>query len=245
MHKTLIAPLTLLVAVAGVAATAQKSGPSAGETPATPVAVELFTSQGCSSCPPADAILERLEHEANVIVMTRPVTYWDRLGWRDTLAKEANTSLQRAYAARGGEGAGVYTPQAMVMGVRGLVGSEERQLRTMIAQEKRKSGPSVRAVSTADGGRNLAIGEGAAANATVSLVALKSSASVRIGSGENGGRTVRYTNVWQSEREIGRWNGKPATYAISGDIIKSLAGDRRVVIVRAGAAGRIIAARYI
>jgi hypothetical protein len=242
MAKTLIA---LLIATAAVAAVAQKSGPPAGDGPATPVAIELFTSQGCSSCPPADAILERLEREANVIVIGRPVTYWDRLGWRDTLAKEANTSLQRAYATRGGEGSGVYTPQAMVMGTRGLVGSEERQLRAIIAQEKRKPGPSVRAAATPDGGRSVSVGEGSAANASVILVAVKSRASVRIGSGENGGRTVSYTNVWQGEREVGRWTGKAATFTISGEAMKAFGGDRRVVIIRAGAAGRIIAARYI
>lgn len=79
---------------------------------ATPVAIELFTSQGCSSCPPADALVERLAKEPNTIVLTRPVTYWDRLGWKDTLAREANTELQQAYSrpdrrgGRAGRGGG-------------------------------------------------------------------------------------------------------------------------------------------
>lgn len=234
-----------LVFVAAAATAASNAGPPVADAPATPVAIELFTSQGCSSCPPADALLERLQNEPNVIVISRPVTYWDRLGWKDTLAKEDNTDIQRAYASRGGEGAGVYTPQAMVQGVRGLVGSEERQLRAIIAQEKRKPGPAVRAVPTPDGGRSLTIGAGSMVSATVSLVGLKSAAAVRIGRGENGGRTVRYTNVWQGEQEIGRWNGKPATYAISGEMMKSVSGDRRAVVVRVGSAGRIVAARYL
>lgn len=81
------------------------------------VVVEFFTSQGCSSCPPSDHLAARLATEPGVLVMQRPVTYWDRLGWTDTLGKEGNTSLQRSYAARrlGGRN-GVYTPQAVIGG---------------------------------------------------------------------------------------------------------------------------------
>ena len=94
--------LVFLPLLLGIAATAQTvPAPKI----ATPVAVELFTSQGCSSCPPADALVERLAKEPNTIILTRPVTYWDRLGWKDTLAREANTQLQQAYARRGGRGA--------------------------------------------------------------------------------------------------------------------------------------------
>jgi hypothetical protein len=233
--------IAAFAAVVGVAAT---SGPvlPAG---ATPVAVELFTSQGCSSCPPADALFEKLVREPNIIPITRPVTYWDRLGWKDTLALESNTALQQAYAAKGGEGAGVYTPQAVVQGGAGVVGSSESKLRSMITAQKRVTGPDIRAVATADGGRTLSIGAGAKINATVSVLALKSVATVRIGRGENGGRTVRYTNVLLSEESVGRWTGSPATLTVPGSALKSPGADRHVVIVRAGPAGRIVAARYI
>ena len=104
-------PVAALLLTAGVAVIAQPAPP-----PVTPVAVELFTSQGCSSCPPADALLEALAKQPNIIAITRPVTYWDKLGWKDTLGRPENTRLQTAYAAKGKEGSGVYTPQTVVQG---------------------------------------------------------------------------------------------------------------------------------
>jgi hypothetical protein len=213
--------------------------------PATPVAIELFTSQGCSSCPPADALVEQLAKEPNTIVFTRPVTYWDRLGWKDTLAREENTELQRAYAARGGEGSGVYTPQTVVQGQEAAVGSNQPAVRRLIAAEKAKAGPAIKAVITADGGRSVSITQNGRANATILLVALKGNAVVRIGSGENGGRTVRYTNIVIAETNVGRWSGGTATIAVAGGLMKREGADRYALILREGAAGRIIAARYL
>jgi hypothetical protein len=227
-------------ALAGMGA----SGPSVPVS-ATPVAVELFTSQGCSSCPPADALFERLAGEPNIVILTRPVTYWDRLGWKDTLAREENTSLQRAYAARGGEGSGVYTPQAVVQGVAAVVGSQELELRRLIVAEKRVPGPAISAAATADGGRSVSLSEGASVAADVLIVALKGEVSVHIGAGENGGRTVHYTNVVLSETKVGRWTGVPATIVIAGKVMKQAGADRYALILRAGTAGRIVAARYL
>jgi len=211
----------------------------------TPVAVELFTSQGCSSCPPADALAEKLAKEPNIVVLTRPVTYWDRLGWKDTLAREDNTQLQRAYATRGGEGAGVYTPQAMVQGVSAVVGSDETRLRRLILAEKQKPGPAISARATADGGRMVSIRQDVKADAQIIVLALKGQTIVRIGSGENGGRVVRYTNVVVAETNAGRWRGGDASIAIPGKFLKTSGADRYALILREGGAGRIVAARYI
>jgi hypothetical protein len=212
--------------------------------PVTPVAVELFTSQGCSSCPPADALLEALSKQPNIIAITRPVTYWDRLGWKDTLASEANTKLQTAYAAKGLEGAGVYTPQAVVQGENGAVGSDKAGLARLIAAEKARPGPGILATRTADGGRSVAIGAGQGSGA-VSIIALKSEAVVRIGSGENGGRTVRYVNVLVAETPVGSWNGKAGEILIPGSAFRNAGADRHALVIRAGAAGRIVAVRFI
>ncbi|MFM9853213.1 MAG: DUF1223 domain-containing protein [Sphingomonadaceae bacterium] len=212
---------------------------------ATPVAIELFTSQGCSSCPPADELVEQLAKEPNIIVFTRPVTYWDRLGWKDTLAREENTELQRAYAARGGVGSGVYTPQAMVQGQTAAVGSDRAAVRRLIAAQKANPGPAISATITADGGRSVSINQNVRANAAVSLVALKGNVVVRIGSGENGGRTVRYTNIVVAETPVGRWSGGAATIPVSGGLMKRAGADRYALILREGSAGRIIAARYL
>ncbi len=209
--------------------------------PETPVAVELFTSQGCSSCPPADALVERLAKEPNTVVLTRPVTYWDRLGWKDTLAREENTRLQRRYAARGGEGSGVYTPQAMIQGRTGIVGSREDGVRALIRAERGKPGPVIRAVRASDGGRIVSIRGG---SGEVSALALKGETIVRIGSGENGGRTVRYTNVVLAEQTIGRVNGAAQQLTAPGTFFKTAGADRFALLIRDPASQRIIAARY-
>ncbi|MEL6486536.1 MAG: DUF1223 domain-containing protein, partial [Pseudomonadota bacterium] len=110
--------------------TAQVSQDQAPSASFAPVLVELFTSQGCSSCPPADRLADRLDSEDGLVIISRPVDYWDRLGWTDTLASPQNTALQRAYARRGlGGYNGVYTPQSVVAGAFGEVGSDERALR--------------------------------------------------------------------------------------------------------------------
>ena len=116
---------------------------SAGAGDSHPVVVELYTSQGCSACPPADALLGKLAqhaHNNGVIAMSLPITYWDMLGWKDTLANEANTRRQKAYAATMGHG-GVYTPQIIVNGVTDVVGSREDKVEEAIeaAAEARDS----------------------------------------------------------------------------------------------------------
>lgn len=205
-----------------------------------PVVVELFTSQGCSSCPPADAVLAALSDEPGVVAITRPVTYWDRLGWKDTLAREENSGLQRAYAARGGEGAGVYTPQAVVQGARALVGSHGDALRRLVAEARAVPQPALTA------GRGVVAVDGTTTQpATVSLIALKGHTDVAIGSGENGGRRVRYTNVVRGERTLGRWTGGKARFPIPADALRVEGADRFAVIVRQGASGPILAARYL
>jgi len=98
-----------------------------------PVVVELFTSQGCSSCPPADALLGRLSQRHGVLAMSLPIDYWDMLGWKDTLAIAANTHRQKAYAAAMGHG-GVYTPQIIVDGLNDVVGSREGDVEAAIAR---------------------------------------------------------------------------------------------------------------
>jgi hypothetical protein len=211
-------------------------GAEAVATVADPVIVELFTSQGCSSCPPADAFVEELSHDPDVIALTRPVTYWDRLGWKDSLAREENTALQRAYAARGGVGAGVYTPQTMVQGALGAVGSDRNLVRRQLATARK----SIRAAIAIRPGLFAVAGDGGPAD--VKLVALKSSRVVRIGRGENGGRVVRYSNIVVAETLVGRWNGRAQSFPMP---TRDVAGaDRYAIIVQDGT-GPIIAGRML
>src|SRR5947207_11428158 len=99
------------------------------------VVLELYTSQGCSSCPPADALIGRLAERADLLALSLPVTYWDMLGWKDTLASEANTRRQKAYASAMGRG-GIYTPQIIVDGITDVVGSREAQLEGAISARR-------------------------------------------------------------------------------------------------------------
>jgi hypothetical protein len=207
----LISALAATVAIFGVGA----SAPSATVAD-IPVVVELFTSQGCSSCP----------------------TYWDRLGWKDTLAREENTDLQRAYAANGGAGAGVYTPQVMVQGQFGTVGSNQTEIRAFV----RKAQQSAQAAVAVKGNVIAVSGKGAG---DVMLVALQSSAVVRIGRGENSNRTVRYSNVFKGERRIGRWAGGTQTFTLPVGALNIAGADRYAVIVQVPGAGPVLAGHYL
>ena len=224
--------------VLGAIVLAAVSAQGAG-APARPVVVELFTSQGCSSCPPADAFVETLAREDGVVALTRPVTYWDQLGWKDTLARQGNTQLQRAYATRGGEGAGVYTPQIMVQGRYGAVGSDRVTTRGLIAKAARMIGP---AIAVRDGFVAVA---GSKGTGDVMLIALKSSVTVRIGRGENSNRTVRYSNVVVGETRIGRWTGATQSFAIPVSAIKVAGADRYAIIVQSPGYGPVLAGRFL
>jgi hypothetical protein len=209
-----------------------------------PVVIELFTSQGCSSCPPADLLARRLAKDDSLLVITRPVTYWDRLGWKDTLAREENTQLQRAYAAKGHEGSGVYTPQMVVNGGGGAVGSRENDIRSLVRRADR-SGPLITTVTDASGQMTVTISGKSAYLAGVSLIALSSSETVRIGRGENGGRTQHYVNVVKAERNLGSWRGKAERFVIPAANLNVSGADRYAIIVQRPGAGVIVAAKLL
>jgi hypothetical protein len=200
--------------------------------------LELFTSQGCSSCPPADAVLARLAAEEGVLALSRPVTYWDRLGWTDTLARESHDSLQRAYAKRG-VGAHenrVYTPQLIIDGRLEAIGSREADVRAKIAQARQ---------ATPD--TEIDLGQDAAGRATASIctkardflvrhVRFAPRAVIAIGRGENAGATVTYTNVVRSEATLGTSLGP---FVLARPPSASFA---EAILVQAGEAGTILAA---
>jgi hypothetical protein len=213
--------------------------------PAQPVAVELFTSQGCSSCPPADALLEKLARIDGIIAISRPVTYWDRLGWKDTLAREENTTLQRAYSSRGLIGRnGVYTPQLVIDGQFGVIGSDVRQIVPMI--QASSPAPAAIAVRPQDDGSVVVglAGETPGA-AELILVAMKSHVNVRVVRGENGDRALRYTNVLRSETKIADWNGGKADTKIAPSLLQQEGSDRYALLLRRKNAGPILAAKRV
>ncbi|OYU75098.1 MAG: DUF1223 domain-containing protein, partial [Alphaproteobacteria bacterium PA3] len=178
--------------------------PLAAASQGEPVLVELFTSQGCSSCPPADKLAETLSRKPGLVVISRPVTYWDRLGWKDTLARESNTALQQNYARRGLAGYnGVYTPQLVVDGSFGEVGSQAEKVAAGIKRYGSTSDAAIRVGKRKDGaGYTVDLSGAGKAPAELVLVAVTARVNVVIGSGENGGRKVTYANVLRAERKL-------------------------------------------
>lgn len=176
----------------------------AGQVPDAPVVVELFTSQGCSSCPPADAFLTDLARQRrDVLPLAYHVTYWDYLGWKDPYSLDAATVRQRAYARYLGED-GVYTPQMVVDGATGFVGSSRSQGLDAIAGAARKPV----AVSLTRDGVNflITVGDGTG-HGQVMLVGFDPVHETRIGRGENGGRTLTESNIVRSLTPVGAWTG--------------------------------------
>jgi hypothetical protein len=180
--------------------------PAAGLAAERPVVVELFTSQGCSSCPPANAYLNELSKgRRDVLALAFHVTYWDRLGWKDPFSLVAATDRQAVYGRRFGDGS--YTPEIVVDGSASAVGSDRDEVGPAIENAKR-NGQTAAAVNVTKNGEQLSIEVGAGAgNARVLLIGFDHEHTTAIGRGENGGRTLTEANVVRSIRIAGQWSG--------------------------------------
>ncbi len=230
--------------------TADASMPT--KTTAAPVAVvELFTSQGCSSCPTADALLSKMANRDNVIALTMPVDYWDYLGWKDTLANPKFSERQRAYAHARGDGQ-IYTPQAVVNGLVHVNGADEG----MIGNTIEKTGKAVaagyvpiRLSETKE--QRLVVETGpaqagvAAKEATLWLAVIATNVTVPIARGENQGKTITYSNVVRELMPIGMWNGKQMTVQLERHSIMRPGADRCAVFLQQGKAGPIVGAALL
>jgi hypothetical protein len=171
-----------------------------------PVVVELFTSQGCSSCPPADAYLRELTKDRrDVLALAFHVTYWDRLGWKDPFSLPAATQRQDVYGRRFGDGS--YTPEIVVDGAASMVGSDRRDVGSAIENAKRK-GRTAAAVSVSKSGEQVSIQVGAGnGSGRILLIGFDREHTTAVGRGENSGRTLTEANVVRSIRSVGQWSG--------------------------------------
>lgn len=181
--------------------------------------VELFTSQGCSSCPPADHLLGELARDPNVIALTLPVDYWDYLGWKDTLAKPAFSARQRGYAEAQNDKQ-VYTPQIMVDGYLNCIGSREQEVVERIAKSLSSAAAAAIEVKVGDSSIGVVVTppEETASkpmHATLWLIPVRKTVTVTITRGENSGRTSTYSNVAQDVIKVGEWQGGKAHYQTS------------------------------
>ena len=208
--------------------------------------VELFTSEGCSSCPPAEAYLGELAQRPEVLALAYHVDYWDDLGWHDRFALPQAVQRQRAYARALGLSS-VYTPQTVIDGQENFIGSDRRSIAR--ALEGRRSGVSF-ALSARDGEVVVDFREQAnVAPSDVVLVAYQRSAISRIGRGENAGRTLEEYNIVRGLRSLGPWAGERRQYHCSASSLPPEATDVAVIVQPLGQAPIIgaatLALRYV
>ena len=231
-------PLLLLAAgvAAGVGAAAGRAQDKAA------VVVELFTSEGCSSCPPADALLGELAQRPDVVPLAFHVDYWDYIGWKDPYASPASTQRQHDYAAALGLHM-VYTPQMVVDGRTDVVGSERGDVETAIG--KAAAGPKLAISIEKDAGGGYRVVIPAAAPpaggpATVWLALFDSARETSVKRGENGGRTLKEYNIVREWRQIGSWDGSALSLPLA--MTAKPDQDGCAIIVQAGPVGPILGA---
>lgn len=232
------------VAVAGALALAGAAAAEMAAPAPPPVVVELYTSQGCSSCPPADAYLQELAKQDGVLALSMHVDYWNGLGWPDPFSSTVVTDRQRAYRAAL-DGRYVYTPQMVIGGRTHAVGSHRLEVATAIAEVRRqmKGAPSLAVSHGADKQVTVRIGAGQASEpATLWLVAFDDRHTTAVPRGENAGRTLTYVNVVRDLRAVGTWTGEPREFTVdlADEVMRGF--ENCALILQSGRAGPVITA---
>ncbi len=226
--------------IAGLAAAFALAGTglaNAADAPVRPVVVELFTSQGCSSCPPADALLtELIRTRKDVLPLAFHVTYWNSLGWRDPFSLEAATSRQRGYARLSGIG-GVYTPQAVVDGSQDVVGSDRSAM--LRALDHASHRPNVVMQASRDGAAVTIAVPAGGGEGKILLVGYDPQHRTKVARGENAGATLVESNVVRSLEQVGDWHGSKLELRHA-----AIDGERMAVILQ-GADGHILGAALV
>ena len=228
-------------------------GAAAAQESKRPLAVvELFTSQGCSSCPPADAYLGDLADGGDVVALAYHVDYWDYLGWRDTLGSPANTERQRAYGRSFGSRS-VYTPQAVINGRQHMSGAKREDIAgTMESLASTGKGMNVDVLATYSGESimiELGAGSGYPRKAHVMVAYFEPSSSVEIARGENTGRSMVYRNSVTSLQTVGMWHGEETKLEVPHDEIAARGADGCAILLQKvgkdGLPGPIIGATLV
>lgn len=212
--------------------------------PGAPVVVELFTSQGCSSCPPADQLLHKLAARSDVIALALHVDYWDYIGWKDRFALPGHTRRQKGYAKAAGRRM-IYTPQMIINGTDHVVGNHPMDVSDLIAQHEARAWPVTLEVEESGGTRYLTLT--AAEDGTgdlpdelrVVLVDYDPDSTVEITKGENAGRTINYANIVESWQELGRWDGRGSFRTALPEVSSA------AVLVQAANYGPMMAAHHL
>ncbi len=201
--------------------------------------VELFTSQGCSSCPPADRIIGELAKDPSVIALSMPIDYWDYLGWKDTLADTRFTARQQAYSRVRGD-RDVYTPQAVINGSVHVLGSDLAAIEGAIGDTRKADGVMSVPVTMTLAGKQITVSvagmaEGAAPmHGEVWICSISKAVPISISRGENRGRELTYYNVVRNLLKIGDWNGAPGSWTVPIENVTREGVDGAVVYVQDG-----------
>lgn len=243
------------MAVAGAAIMPLMGGPAYAQTSGAPAeaqpktVLELYTSQGCSSCPAADALLGTYVKRADIIGLTLPVDYWDYLGWKDTLADAKFTARQRAYAKSCGDGR-IYTPQIVVNGLAHANGAHASEIDHAIAKTAGKLSGARIPVRVANLDGKIVIDVGAVAegdrtrDGAVWLAFLRKEVQVPVRTGENQGQMLTYYNVVREWKHAGTWTGRPMTLQVDRQTVRSDV-DGCAVLLQGGMTGPIVGAAYL
>jgi len=207
------------------------AAPACAADAGRPTVVELFQSQGCSDCPPANAALARYADRPDILALTYAVTYWDRLGWKDTFGQEIFTQRQSDYERPLRE-SGPFTPQVVVDGRMDTVGNNRADIEKLIAQSNRTGGPAVRL----DGGTvSVSAGKG---DADVWLVRYDPrTVSVPVSRGENTGATLQVRNAVRELVNLGHWSGNAMQYTVAA---AKQSGLKTAVLVQTRNGGPIL-----
>jgi hypothetical protein len=201
--------------------------------------VELFTSQGCSSCPPADKVMGELAMDPSVIALSLPIDYWDYLGWKDTLADSRFTARQRAYSHMRGD-RDVYTPQAVINGSVHVIGSDREGIEGAILDTTRSDDVMSVPVSMTLSGKQLNVSVAAshagssASHGEIWICAISKAVPISIARGENRGHEVIYHNVVRNLLKVGDWDGTAGNWTVPLENISREGVDAAAVYVQDG-----------
>jgi len=198
--------------------------------------VELFTSQGCSSCPPADKLMGEFANDPSLVPISLPIDYWDYLGWRDTLADPRHTARQKGYSKMRGDRE-VYTPQVVVNGSLHALGSDRVAIERAVGESRKNPATLALPVvlKVGDGRINVALPDSDGGHlAEVWICGLSKSITVSIKRGENRGKSITYYNVVRHWLKL-EWDGKAHNWSVPiRDIGTAEDIDRTAVMVQAG-----------